>query len=154
MKKQIYWEDVRENTDLPTLVKIATTRTLVKWAGASGDFHPQHYDFPFCEAYGIGTPILHGMLKAGWLTSLVTSWMGEEGTLKKFAVRHTAMDHPRSMKSLREPRDGETWQCKGKVTKKYTLDGEFYVDCELELVNGKGEVTCPGTATVTLPSRS
>jgi len=57
------------------------------------------------------------------------------------------------MKTMGEPHEGDTWQCKGKVTKKYVENGEHLVDCDIRVENGKGEVTTPGTATVSLPSK-
>ena len=153
MAKQIYWEDVDVNHELPPLPKIATTRMLVKWAGASGDFNPLHYDAAFAATVGVGSPIVHGALKRQWLVQLMTDWMGEQGTLKKFSCSYLAMDRPRKMATTATPEDGETWQCKGKVTKKYVEDGQHYVDCEIWIENGNGEVTTPGTATVILPSR-
>ena len=38
MAKRLYWEDVQVNDEIDPLSKVATTRMLVKWAGASGDF--------------------------------------------------------------------------------------------------------------------
>ena len=38
MPEQVYWEDVAEGMELPALVKEPTTRQLVQYAGASGDF--------------------------------------------------------------------------------------------------------------------
>jgi hypothetical protein len=48
VKEQICWEDVEVGYELPTLEKIAHSLMLVKWAGASGDFNPHHYE----EAFG------------------------------------------------------------------------------------------------------
>jgi len=42
--EQVYWEDVAVGSEVPALPKVATTQMLVKWAGASGDFNPLHYD--------------------------------------------------------------------------------------------------------------
>ena len=139
---------------LTPLSKVATTQTLVKWAGASGDLNPLHYDASFTRslgAQGIATPIVHGALKRQWLIQLVTDWMGERGTLRKFACRYRSVDYPRAMRTTSEPEDGETWWCKGKVTKKYDQDGQHFVDCELWVENGKGETTTSGKATVVLP---
>lgn len=153
MAKQIYWEDVEVGTEVTPLQKIATTRMLVKWAGASGDFNPLHYDSIFSESQEVGRPIIHGALKRQWLVQLVTDWMGSEGTLRKFSCSYRAMDHPRPMKTTRVFQDGETWWCKGKVTKKYVNGEDHCVDCEIGVENGQGEVTTPGKATVILPSR-
>ena len=154
MAKQLYWEDVKEGDEVTPLAKVATRQMMVRWAGGSGDFNPLHYDDSFAEAQGVGMPIVHGALKRQWLVHLMTDWMGDEGTLKKFVCQYRAMDHPRLMKSTTEPHDGDTWWCKGKVTRKYTEGDERLVDCDIRIENEKGEVTTPGSATVVLPSRS
>jgi len=153
MAKQLYWEDVEVDTEVTTLPKVATRRMLVKWAGASGDFNPLHYDDSFAESQGVGKPIIHGALKRQWLIQLMTDWIGEEGTLRKFSCQYRAMDYPRLMKTMTEPQEGETLYCKGKVTKKYVEGDEHCVDCIIGVENEKGEITTPGRATVILPSR-
>ncbi len=153
MGKQLYWEDVEVDDEVTPLSKVATRAMMVKWAGASGDFNPLHYDDSFAESMGVGKPIVHGALKRQWLVQMLTTWIGDEGFLKKFSCSYRAMDWPRLMKSTLEPHEGETWWCKGKVTKKYVEDDEHYVDCDIRIENGKGEVTTPGKTTVILPSR-
>ena len=152
-KQQIYWEDVEVGTELPTLPKVADSLMLVKWAGASGDFNPHHYEDAFGKSQGTGGTIVHGLLKHAWLIQLVTGWMGDEGFMKKFSCQYRGLDYPRLMKSMSEPQDGETWLCKGKVTNKYAEGDDHLVDLEIGVENGKGQVTTPGTATVVLPSR-
>ncbi len=153
MAKQLYWEDVEVDSKVTTLPKVATSRMLVQWAGASGDFNPLHYDNSFAESQGVGKPIIHGALKRQWLIQLMTDWIGEEGTLKKFSCQYRSMDYPRLMKTMTEPQEGETWYCKGKVTKKYVEGDEHCVDCIIRVENEKGEVTTPGRATAVLPTR-
>ena len=153
MSKQLYWEDVEVGTEVTTLSKVASTQRLVKWAGASGDFNPLHYEDTFAASQGVGKPIIHGQLKRAWLVQLMTDWIGVQGILRKFACQFRAMDYPRLMKDLSSPQEGETWECKGKVTKKYVEGEEHCVDCDIWIENGKGEMTTPGTATAILPSR-
>lgn len=153
-KKQLYFEDVQEGTEVAPLRKIATTRMLVQWAGASGDFNPLHYEDEFAKANGVGSPIVHGALKRAWLGQLMTDWIGEEGVLKKLSCQYRSMDWPRKMKSFTDPKDeGETWWCKGKVTKTYVQGDENLVECQIWVEHGKGEITTPGAATVALPSK-
>ena len=153
MTKQLYWEDVQEKTEIPPLLKVATTQTLVKWAGASGDFNPLHYDHFFAASQGADKPVVTGQLKRAWLVQLITDWMGESGTIKKLSCHFRATDYPRLMKTITEPDEGETWWCKGKVNRKYIENGEYSVSCNIWVENSKGEKTTTGSATVILPSR-
>jgi acyl dehydratase len=154
MPEQIYWDDIEVGMGITPLAKIATTQMLVRWAGASGDFNPLHYDSAYVEAEGLGQVIVHGALKRQWLIQLITDWIGEQGTLKKFSCQYGAMDYPRHMKTISEPQTGETWHCKGKVTKKYIEGGQHLIECRIVVENGKGEVTTSGRATVIFPVKS
>ena len=109
MAKQIYYEDLSVNGEIPTVQKIATTRMLVQWAGASGDFNPLHYEDDFAKATGTGSPIVHGALKRAWLGQLVTNLVGDEGMVRKLSCQYRGMDYPRKMKTMKDPQDGETW---------------------------------------------
>ena len=153
MAKQLYWEDVEVDSEITPLAKVATSQMLVKWAGASGDFNPLHYDEPFAASSGVDKPVVHGALKRQWLVQLMTDWIGEQGALKKFSCQYRGFDYPRLMKTMAEPQEGDTWWCKGKVTNKYVEGDEHFVDCDIRIENGKGEVTTPGKATIVLPSR-
>ena len=44
--------------------------------------------------------------------------------------------------------------CKGLVTRKYVANGDHLVECDIWMENGDGDKTTPGTALVSLPSRS
>jgi hypothetical protein len=154
MTEQTYYEDVEVGCEITPLKKVATTRMLVQWAGASGDFNPLHYEEDFAKNLGVGHPIVHGALKRAWLVNLMTDWVGEEGRLKRLSCRYRGMDYPRKMKNFDEPQDGETWWCKGKVTRKYVEGDEFLAECEIWVENGKGDKTTQGSALAALPSKS
>lgn len=142
MSKQVYFNDIEAGMDLPPLVKNPTTRQLVKWAGASGDFNEIHYDKDWAISTGLPGVIIHGRLKAAFLGQLMTDWVGAEGQLKKFSCSYKAMDMP-----------GSPLTCKGKVTRKYEKDGQGLVECDIWVENAKGEKTTEGKATVVLPIR-
>lgn len=142
MAEQVYFDDVQEGTELPTLRKDPTTQQLVMYAGASGDYYQIHYDLEFAKNNGLPNVILHGALKNAFLGQVVTDWIGEWGTLKKLSVQYRGMDIP-----------GTPAYVKGVVKKKYVQDGENVVECEIWLENHEGEHTTPGYAVATLPSR-
>jgi acyl dehydratase len=80
--------------ELPTLTKQPTTRQLVQYAGASGDFYEIHYDRPFAEAAGLPGVILHGLLKAGWLGELVQGWAGPNAFVRHIEASYRGIDQP------------------------------------------------------------
>ena len=143
MADQVYWEDVTEGMDLPQLVKNPTTRQLVQYAGASGDYYEIHYDKDYAQGTGLDGVIIHGALKNAYLGHLMTQWMGPQGTLKRLSCQYRGMDVP-----------GKPITAKGTVTRKYQQDGESLVDCDIWLENPEAQKTTPGSATVSLPSRT
>ncbi|MFH1650931.1 MAG: MaoC/PaaZ C-terminal domain-containing protein [Chloroflexota bacterium] len=149
----LYWEDIREGDEVTPLSAIASTRTLVKFAGATGDFNPLHYEGTFAARQGVDRPIVHGQLKRAWLVHMLTDWIGEAGTLRKFSCQFRAVDYPRLMESNLEAAEGETWWCRGKVTRKYQEGSEHLVDCDVRVENGSGQPTTIGHATAALPVR-
>ena len=142
MPDQVDWEDVSEGMELPSMVKNPTTRQLVQYAGASGDYYEIHYDKDFAQGTGLEDVILHGALKNAFLGHFVTQWMGSAGTLKRLGCQYRGMDSP-----------GNPVTAKGTITKKYQENGDNLVDCDIWLENAEAQKTTPGTATVALPSR-
>ncbi|MEO6471690.1 MAG: MaoC/PaaZ C-terminal domain-containing protein [Aeromicrobium sp.] len=55
-----------------------TMEAIVRYAGASGDFTPMHYDTSALEAAGYDTFFAMGMLAAGRLGGLVAATYGDE----------------------------------------------------------------------------
>ena len=139
MGDQLYFEDVEEGTELPTLRKDPTTQQLVMYAGASGDYYQIHYDRQFALGNGLPDVILHGALKNAFLGQLMTDWIGEQGRLARLSVQYRGMDVP-----------GTPIFARGVVTRKGE-DGE--VECDIWLENAEGKRTTPGSAAVVLPSR-
>ena len=143
LPEQLYFDDVEEGMELPVLEKDPTTLQLVRYAGASGDYHQIHYDLDFAQAKGLPDIILHGALKNAFLGQLMTDWIGEHGTLKKLSAQYRGMDVP-----------GKPVYAKGVVSKTYVEGDQNLVECEIWLEDHKGEKTTPGSAVVSLPSRN
>ena len=142
MSQQLYYEDVAVGSEITPLVKQPTTRQLVMWAGASGDYYPIHYDKDFAQSKGLPGVIVHGQLIGCFLGQLMTDWIGEQGSFRKLTCSYKSVNFP-----------GQALICKGKANKKYVEDGEHYIECNLWVENAKGEKTISGKALVTLPAR-
>ena len=69
---------------------IDVTRTdLVKYAGASGDFNPIHWNEAFATSVGLPGVIAHGMFTMGSAVQLVTDWAGDPAAVVDFQTRFT-----------------------------------------------------------------
>ena len=129
--------NLKVGDEIPQLVKHPTTRQLVQYAGAQGDFYEIHYDQDYARSIGLPGVILHGLLKAGFLGQLVTDWLGDRGTLKTFEVSYRGLDVP-----------GKPYRCRGKITK---VDGR-QVELEVWGEDEGGQRTTVGSAAVEMAS--
>jgi acyl dehydratase len=67
-----------------------TRDTLVRYAGASGDFNPIHYRDDFAQAVGLPGVLAHGMLTMGLAVQPVVDWLGgDSGRITDYQVRFT-----------------------------------------------------------------
>ncbi|MDI6753490.1 MAG: MaoC/PaaZ C-terminal domain-containing protein, partial [Thermodesulfobacteriota bacterium] len=83
-KKVFYFEDVREGDEAPPVVVPNITRThIVKYVGASGDFNPIHHDELYAIRGGNDRVFAMGMMTAGFLSHMITDWVGD-GKLRKY----------------------------------------------------------------------
>ncbi|MCG7308215.1 MaoC/PaaZ C-terminal domain-containing protein [Brachybacterium sp. ACRRE] len=63
--------------------------TLVRYAGASGDFNPIHYNDAFATRVGLPGVIAHGMLTMGTAMSAVLDVVGDPTAVRACATRFT-----------------------------------------------------------------
>ncbi len=63
--------------------------SLVRYAGASGDFNPIHYRDDIAQSVGLGGVLAHGMLTMGLAVAPVTAWLGDQGFVSSYQVRFT-----------------------------------------------------------------
>jgi acyl dehydratase len=63
--------------------------SLVRYAGASGDFNPIHYRDDVAHSVGLPGVLAHGMLTMGLAVQPVVDWLGTRGTVLEYQVRFT-----------------------------------------------------------------
>ena len=63
--------------------------SLVRYAGASGDFNPIHYRDDIAQSVGLDGVLAHGMLTMGLAVAPVTAWLGDQGFVSSYQVRFT-----------------------------------------------------------------
>ncbi|WP_066466031.1 MaoC family dehydratase [Sanguibacter suarezii] len=62
---------------------------LVRYAGASGDFNPIHWNDTVAESVGLPGVIAHGMFTMGAAVALVEDWAGDPGAVVDYQTRFT-----------------------------------------------------------------
>ncbi|MER3390792.1 MAG: MaoC/PaaZ C-terminal domain-containing protein [Microcella sp.] len=63
--------------------------TLVRYAGASGDFNPIHYRDDVAASVGLPGVLAHGMLTMGVAVQPVVDWLDGRGWVSDYQVRFT-----------------------------------------------------------------
>lgn len=89
MTAKIAYDDVEVGTELPTQSFPVTRATLVRYAGASGDFNPIHWNEKFAVEVGLPDVIAHGMFTMAEAIRVVTDWAGDPGAVVEYGVRFT-----------------------------------------------------------------
>lgn len=103
-----------------------------------------HWDDEWAQAVGAAYAYDYGIMRENWLAEYACNWMGDDAWIWKFSSQIRRFNFI-----------GDTQYFFGKVIRKFETDaGTPAVDLEFWGQNQNGDVTCPGGATVLLPSRA
>ena len=83
----IKFADVAKGDELPAQTFPVRRLDLVKYAGASGDFNPIHWNERFARSVGLPDVIAHGMFTMAEAIRVVTDWCGDPGMVVEYPVR-------------------------------------------------------------------
>ena len=139
----IYWDDVDEGQQIPTFARKTDLMHWNRYAAVNDEFVYIHMDPDYAKS--IGQPDVFGMgnLRLAYLHNMLRNWLGEAGDITRVGCQYRALN-------LRD----DVLTAHGRVTRKYVEHGEHLVDLEVWVENQQGENTCPGVATVRLPTRN
>lgn len=101
-----------------------------------------HWEEDFALEVGAPGAYDYGPERTSWLTHHLTSWMGDDGFLRKA-----------SCKIRRHNPEGDMLFIQGKVKRKFVDDGRHLVEIEQEARNQDDELSVLGSGVVELPSR-
>ena len=82
-----------------------TRQMFVRYAGASGDLNPMHYDDQLAQSAGYPSVFAQGMFSAALLAGFATDWLGAGG-VRRFGVRFREQVWP-----------GDVLTCSGNVSR-------------------------------------
>jgi acyl dehydratase len=111
-----------------------TRQMFVRYAGASGDFNPMHYDDEFARSAGHPSVFAQGMFSAALLAGFATDWMGA-GNVRRFRVRFREQVWP-----------GDVLTCSGTVTAVTAEPEGDRISLELTATRQTGGVAISGIA--------
>ncbi|MBP2584057.1 MULTISPECIES: MaoC family dehydratase [unclassified Streptomyces] len=89
MTAKIAYDEVEVGTELPAQTFPVSRATLVRYAGASGDFNPIHWNEKFAVEVGLPDVIAHGMFTMAEAIRVVTDWAGDPAAVVEYGVRFT-----------------------------------------------------------------
>lgn len=115
-------------------------RDFVKYAGASGDFNPIHYDQRLSQMAGYDDVFAQGMLTAGFAVQAVTDWFGI-ANVDSYGVRFESQVWA-----------DDTVTAVAEIVAIEVEGEEATVETELSVTNQDGEEVLSGEATVTIPA--
>jgi acyl dehydratase len=101
-----------------------------------------HWDSAWAQAIGNPMAYDYGVMRDCWLSHFLTDWVGDDGWLVSQRSEIRKFNYV-----------GDSHVITGEVVGKRVEDGRCVVDVEMRGTNQRGDVTCPGSATVALPSR-
>jgi acyl dehydratase len=81
--------EVRVGQEIPAQTYPISRETLIRYAGAGGDFNRIHWNERFAKEVGLPDVIAHGMLTMAEVARLVTQWAGDPGCVIEYGVRFT-----------------------------------------------------------------
>lgn len=101
-----------------------------------------HWDSAWAQAIGNPMAYDYGVMRDCHLSHFVTDWMGDDAWLVRQSSQIRKFNYV-----------GDSHVITGEVVAKRRDEHGCVVDIEMRGTNQRGDVTCPGTATVALPSR-
>lgn len=85
----VTWTDLAVGTSIGERSVEITRADLVRYAGASGDFNPIHWNEDVARSVELPGVIAHGMFTMGTAVQLVVDWIGNPAAVVDYQVRFT-----------------------------------------------------------------
>ncbi len=86
--------EVTPGQKLDQVVHTIERADLVRYAGASGDFNPIHWNDEWARSVGLPGVIAHGMFSMGVAARIISAFAGDPAAIKRLRVRFSAMIQP------------------------------------------------------------
>lgn len=139
---ELHAEDVEVGDTGPeVVVEDLERKDFVKYAGASGDFNPIHYDEVYATEAGNPSVFGQGMCTAGFVAHMASDWLGL-ANIRRWRVRFQTQVWP-----------GDTVTVTGEVVDVTRKDDHATVEADLTATNQNGDELITGTVVADLHSQ-
>ncbi|MGI8328499.1 MaoC family dehydratase [Actinomadura scrupuli] len=91
MAAQVKYDEVEVGTEIPAQTYHVSRLDLVRYAGASGDFNPIHWNEAVAKSVFLPDVIAHGMYTMAQAGRFITDWAGDPGAVLDYGVRFSGM---------------------------------------------------------------
>lgn len=144
MASQVFFEDVGEGQEIPSLEKDVSTVNILMYVAAVWLMDRIHFDEPFAtRRRGLPGVVAPGNMGGDYYAQLLSEFAGESGEVRKMSFQFRAFMLA-----------GDLLEVGGRVVKKTALDGKGLVELELWIKNQAGVNCVPGKGVVALPRRA
>ena len=144
MANNVYFEDVTVGDTIPAWSRKTDFMHWNRYAAVNDEFIPIHMDDEAGKAalneqgaFGMGN------LRYAYIVNALQDWAGDEAQIREIGCQFRAINQKHDVLTVT-----------GTVTEKLVEDGEHRIKLDIDVVNQKGEPTCPGHAVVVVPARS
>lgn len=137
-------KDLEVGQEIGSREVTVTRADLVRYAGASGDFNPIHWNNEFAVSVDLPGVIAHGMFTFGAASALVGEWAGDPGRILRYSTRFSKPVPVEDTTGTEEP--GAVLTVTGKIG---ALDSEAQTaGVDLTVTNGSQKVLMKTQAVV------
>ena len=138
----VKYDSVSAGDALPARTYYARRVDLVKYAGASGDFNPIHWNERFAASVGLPGVIAHGMLNMGLVARYLAESFPPGARFEEYGVRFRAMVRP-----------GDRISIQGRVASVESGAGRTRATLDLTLAADPSRPAITGRAVVSWPAQ-
>ncbi|MBM3140556.1 MAG: hypothetical protein FJZ92_10260 [Chloroflexi bacterium] len=143
MAVNVYFEDVKPGDTIPKWSRKTDFMNWNRYAAVNDEFVYIHMDDAAGRAalneqgaFGMGN------LRYAYIVNALRDWIGDEAEIREIGCQFRAINQKDDVLTV-----------VGKVKEKKVEEGEHRVYLDVNVVNDRGDETCPGHAIVALPSR-
>ena len=143
MPINVRFEDVKVGDDMPGWSRTTDFMNWNRYAAVNDEFVYIHMDDE-AGRKGLNEQGAFGMgnLRYAYIVNALQAWIGDEAQVREIGCQFRAINQKNDVLTV-----------VGTVTAKEVSDGEHRIMLDIDVLNQKGEPTCPGHAVLSVPSR-